>query len=89
MNKDQILENLATNISRECQRLRIAPETLCRFSGISTDVMYNMKRGCLPSIDKITAIAEYCGVSVDYLIGFRAKKELGSNGAQLTEGVKT
>lgn len=73
MNKNIILQNLTANIKKECQRLGIAPETMCRLSGISTDVMYNMKRGCLPSIDKITAIAEYCGVSVDYLIGFGAE----------------
>lgn len=72
MNKKTILQNLTANIKKECQRLGLAPETMCRLSGISTDVMYNMKRGCLPSIDKITAIAEYCGVSVDYLIGFGA-----------------
>lgn len=70
MNKGLILQNLTANIQKQCQRLGLAPETMCRLSGISTDVMYNMKRGCLPSIDKITAIAEYCSVSVDYLIGF-------------------
>lgn len=74
MNKETILHNLAANINKECQRLGLAPETMCRLSGISTDVMYNMKRGCLPSIDKITAIAEYCDVSVDYLIGFHAEE---------------
>lgn len=73
MNKKTILQNLTANINEECQRLGLAPETMCRLSGISTDVMYNMKRGCLPSIDKITAIAEYCGISVDYLIGFQAE----------------
>ena len=73
MNKETILHNLAANINKECQRLGLAPETMCRLSGISTDVMYNMKRGCLPSIDKITSIAEYCGVSVDDLIGFGAE----------------
>ena len=72
MNKETILQNLADNIKKECQKRNIALEALCKRSGISPAMIYNMRNGFLPSIEKIAAIAEYCGVSVDYLIGFQA-----------------
>ena len=74
MNKETIKANLEKNIRAECQKRNIALEALCKRSGISPAIIYNMRNGFLPSIDKITAIAEYCGVSVDNLIGFQAKK---------------
>lgn len=73
MDKETIKANLEKNIRAECQKRNIALETLCKRSGISPAMIYNMRNGFLPSIDKITAIAEYCGVSVDYLIGFKGK----------------
>lgn len=76
MNKKTILQNLTANIQKECQKRNIALEALCKRSGISPAMIYNMRNGFLPSIDKITAIAEYCGVSVDYLIGFGADNNL-------------
>lgn len=73
MDKETIKTNLEKNIRAECQKRNIALETLCKRSGISPAMIYNIRNGFLPSIDKITAIAEYCGVSVDYLIGFVAE----------------
>lgn len=73
MDKETIKANLEKNIRAECQKRNIALETLCKRSGISPAMIYNIRNGFLPSIDKITAIAEYCGVSVDYLIGFQTE----------------
>lgn len=73
MDKETIKSNLEKNIRAECQKRNIALEALCKRSGISPAMIYNMRNGFLPSIDKITAIAEYCGVSVDYLIGFQTE----------------
>ena len=36
---------------------------------LSTTILDNMKRGRLPSVDKIQSIAEYFDCSVDYLLG--------------------
>ncbi len=74
MDKETIKANLEKNIRAECQKRNIALEALCKRSGISPAMIYNMRNGFLPSIDKITAIAEYCGVSVDDLIGFKGKE---------------
>ena len=74
MDKETIKANLEKNIRAECQKRNIALEALCKRSGISPAKIYNMRNGFLPSIDKIAAIAEYCDVSVDYLIGFHAEE---------------
>ena len=70
MDKQQIIDNLNKSLRTECEKHELTLEGLCKHSGISPALIYNMKNGFLPSLDKITAIAEYCGVSVDYLIGF-------------------
>ncbi len=77
MNREVIIQNLMRNISAECQKRSIAPETLFRRCGVNTSIMYNLRKGFLLSVDKIAAIAEYCDVSVDYLIG----REFKTNGS--------
>ena len=74
MDKKTIIINLNKNIRAECEKKKLSLEGLCKRSGISPAFIYNMRNGNLPSIDKITAIAEYCDVTIDYLIGFDNKK---------------
>ena len=75
MDKQSIIDNLNNNLRVECDKQELTLEGLCKRSGISPALIYNMKNGFLPSLDKITAIAEYCGVSVDYLIGFEGNHD--------------
>ena len=75
LDKQQIIGNLNTSLRAECEKHELTLEGLCKHSGISPALIYNMRNGFLPSLDKITAIAEYCGVSVDYLIGFNGNKK--------------
>lgn len=70
MDKQLIIDNLNKSLRAECKKHDLTLEGLCKRSGISPALIYNMRNGYLPSLDKITAIAEYCSVSVDYLIGF-------------------
>ena len=70
MDKQSIIDNLSRSLRAECEKHDLTLEGLCKCSGISPALIYNMRNGYLPSLDKITAIAEYCCVSVDYLIGF-------------------
>ena len=70
MDKQSIIDNLSRRLRTECEKHDLTLERLCKRSGISPALIYNMRNGYLPSLDKITALAEYCCVSVDYLIGF-------------------
>lgn len=38
-------------------------------AGLSKSVFDNMKKGQIPSVDKIHTLADYLGCSVDYLLG--------------------
>lgn len=71
MNKDEIINNLITNINTECQKRNISSAELFRRSGVHKSVLDNLKRNSLPAIDIIVQISTYLGVSVDYLIGYK------------------
>lgn len=38
-------------------------------SGVGKDFFSNLNKGQIPSVEKIMALADYLGVSVDYLLG--------------------
>ena len=38
-------------------------------SGLSKNVLDNMKKGSMPSVDKVAKIADFLEVSVDFLLG--------------------
>lgn len=48
-------------------------------AGLKRGVLDNMKKGSMPSADKIAAIAEYLGVSVDTLLETESKHVLKDN----------
>lgn len=47
----------------------ISDRQMMNESGLKRGVLDNMKKGSMPSADKIAAIADYLNVSVDYLLG--------------------
>lgn len=61
---------LITNIKSICKTQNIPLSEMLEQCNLSKGFIYDVeKRDRTPSIDKITAIAEYFGVSVDYLLG--------------------
>lgn len=61
---------LITNIKAICKRKNISLGTMLENCNLSKGFIYDVeKRDRTPSIDKISAISEYLGVSVDYLLG--------------------
>ena len=38
-------------------------------SGVTRGTLWNLKIGSMPSIDKIAMIADYLGISVDFILG--------------------
>lgn len=45
-------------------------------SGAGKDLIANLKKGQIPSIEKLMIIADYFGVSIDYLLGRTDKPEI-------------
>lgn len=61
---------LITNIKSICKTQNIPLSEMLEQCNLSKGFIYDVeKRDRTPSIDKVTAIAEYLGVSVDYLLG--------------------
>ena len=55
------LENL-------CKTKGIKPSNLVESLGMSKGTMSNWKKGCTPKADAVVRIAEYFGVTTDYLL---------------------
>lgn len=61
---------LINNIKLICKQKSIPLGTMLESCNLSKGFIYDVeKRDRTPSIDKISAISEYLGVSVDYLLG--------------------
>jgi transcriptional regulator with XRE-family HTH domain len=61
--------NLYARVKYLCDKNKISIYQLERKLGISNGYIKKWKTSISPSIDKISKVAEYFGVSVDYLIG--------------------
>ena len=87
-------EILINRISELCEKFGITKAKLFEECGLNKNIVNNLKRGSIPSVDKITIIADYFNVSVDYLLGrtdnissesnsvspFTTQKEIKSDG---------
>ena len=68
------IEKIVQNIQQICKEHGTTPTVACRESGAGKDMVTNMKmRGNLPSIEKMTMLAAYLGVTTSELLG--EKKE--------------
>ena len=54
-------------------------------SGVGKDFFSNLNKGQIPSVEKIISLAEYLGVSVDYLLG-RTQEPTKMSGNQIKTG---
>ncbi len=59
-----------------CNERGIKPNTVCKELGFSNATATHWKNGKIPKIDKLQLIADYFGVTADYLLnGTDTKKE--------------
>lgn len=56
-------------VEKECKKKMISQQKLLSDIGLTKSTLDNMKKGSMPSVDKVSAIAEYLGVPIDYLLG--------------------
>lgn len=62
------IETLTQNIIELCEQKNISVNRMLQECGLSKSVIDNLKRGFEPRLAKIVIIADYFGVTVDYLI---------------------
>ena len=62
----QLIEERIVSISKE---MGLSKNKLLINTNLNKSVFDNMKKGKIPSVDKIHTIADYLGCSVDYLLG--------------------
>lgn len=62
------IETLTQNIIDLCARENISVNRMLKECGLNRSVIDNLKRGFEPQLAKIVIIADYFGVTVDYLI---------------------
>ena len=63
------LTTLLNRISESCIKNQISINQMLKQAGLSTSVIDNIKRGRVPSLDKIHIIANFFECSIDYLVG--------------------
>ncbi len=63
------LQALIEQIEKLCKEEKITISQMLSEAGLNSSVIDNMKKGSIPSIDKIAIIASYFGVSTDSLLG--------------------
>lgn len=74
---------LIDRISQLCTSNNLSVNQMLKNANLSTSVIDNIKRGRIPSVDKLDSIADYFNCSVDYLIG--RTNIISNKNEQLTE----
>lgn len=67
------MENLDINILTEnilflCKQKGITVRQLLKICGLQGSVIDNLKKGSIPSVDKVYTISQYFQVSIEYLL---------------------
>lgn len=69
-----------------CDQRKVSCKKAAEEMGLSNSITTKWKKtGATPSGDTLSKIAEYFGVTVDYLLGNDTKKEPTTNSGELTE----
>ena len=69
MNNEFNLECLILSIEKLCKQKNMSVKSVLEECGLTRNVIDNMKKGSVPSIDKIFALSNYFGCSMDDLLG--------------------
>lgn len=71
------MEEIYKRIERLCDNAGINITTMCKMAGVPRSALSDYKAGRIKSLsaDKLSKIAAYFGVSVDYLLGNEEKEK--------------
>ena len=88
MEQINFLSALVNRIECLCKENNITVKVLLERSLLCGSVVDNMKKGAMPSIDKLIAIADHFNVSVDYLVGRTNDRMLHRREDNFGDGMK-
>ena len=60
---------IAERISKLCEAKGVSINQMLNDLGFNHNTIGSLRRGSMPSVDKIEKIADYFGVSIDYIMG--------------------
>ncbi len=63
------VEKFVQNIKTLCKLKGVTPSSACMASGAGRNFMDNIKKGSIPSVEKVQLLARYLGVTVSELLG--------------------
>lgn len=67
------VEVFVQNVNKFCEIKDVNVTDACRESGAGKDLINQIKRGSMPSIKKVEALASYLGVTTSDLLGEKEK----------------
>lgn len=70
-----------------CDKRGVSPNKACIDMGISRTSTAKWKSGSVPNGQTLSKIADYFGVTTDYLLGTETKKEPSTDGEKLSAAV--
>lgn len=70
-----------------CDELGVSPSRVCLNLGLSKASAYKWRNGSIPSGETLQKIADYFGVSVDYLLNGEETKKDPSKTAEVSDDV--
>lgn len=62
-------QTIINQITELCDKNSISINQMLKEAQVNKSLVDNLKKGSIPAIDKIEAIADYFNVSIDYLVG--------------------
>lgn len=77
------LNILLERISKLCETNSLSINQMLKLASLSPSVVDNIKRGRIPSIDKIQTIATFFDCSIDYIVGRTEEPTLNSKAVSL------
>lgn len=69
MEKSDYVSALLLNIEKICSSSNLPAAYIETESGVGKGLIGNLKKGSAPSVDKVAKLADFLGVSTDYLLG--------------------
>ena len=78
-------DRLQNVIQKLCDKRGIKPRTAYEESGVGRSFYDNIRKGSVPSVEKLQALAVYFNVSVDYLIGNTEVPEVNHQSETLSQ----